>query len=115
VRSKNVVALAVVAVVLLVTLIWLLSGGMMGWGTGSGMMGWGGYGSSGSGIVMLIVGALVVGGAVWLGASLLSPGRVAATVPIAGSDEPLAILKQRYAHGELTREEYGQMRKELER
>jgi putative membrane protein len=119
VSGRNVAVVALVAVVVVVALIWLLSGGgMMGWGTGSGMMGWGGYGSSGSGgsgIVMLFVAAAAICGVICLGASLLRPSRVAATVPVAGSAGPLDILKERYARGELSREQYDQIRRELER
>jgi putative membrane protein len=110
-------SIATLVVVALVVFFGLLGGGgMMGWDTGTaGMMGWGGSGFSSSGIMMLLAVALVIGGVVWLGASLVSPRRSVVTVPGTGSARPLDILKERYARGELTREDYDRIREELAR
>lgn len=112
--GRSIAALIAVA---LVFLFGLLGGGSM-MGFGSGMMGGGGYGGpgfSGWGIVMMLFWALVIGGVVWLIASLLNPSRTATTNPGMGGARPLDILKERYARGEITREDYDRMREEMER
>ena len=104
---------------LIVTLVILLAialalsstiGGMMGpgmWGRGGGWM-WG-FGMWLGGLVMLIFwGALIVGAVLvarFLGGGLSERGT---------HTSPLDILKRRYASGEITREQYEQMRKDLE-
>ena len=104
-------AIVVGVVVVVILLFWLMGGvGMMSWTRGAGMMGWQGYGSPWGGIMMLVVGVLVVGGIVWL----VGSGRHAATGSGIGNTRPLDILKERYAKGEITREEYQRMRQELE-
>lgn len=104
--------LVVALVILLVVALALSStmGGMMG----PGMMGQGGGWMWGSGmwlggLAMLVFwGALIVGAVVvvrLIGGGL--PRRDIRT-------SPLDILKRRYASGEITREQYEQMRKDLE-
>ena len=108
------IAVVIGVVVLVVLLIGLLGGGMMmGWGMmGPGMMGWG-YGFNPLGwIAMILFWALIIGGiallAVWLFRS--------ATPAMMGPppSRPLDILKERYARGEITREQYDEMRREIE-
>ncbi len=106
------IAIIIGAVVLVVLLFGLVGGGMMG----SGMMGWGGY-SFGiwgiiMGIVMLLFWVLVIGGIVLLVVWLFRQGQPAAAVP--GGRGALHILKERYARGEISREQYQEMRRELE-
>lgn len=57
--------------------------------------------------------ALIIGLGVWLGIKLLRrpPSHTAA----GQSSDALDILKRRYASGEITREQYEQMRRDLER
>jgi putative membrane protein len=82
---------------------------MMGFGYGFGF-GW---------IMMVLFWAVVIGLAVWL-LSLLFP-RAAHSSPANGTPQqtgalvsPTEILKQRYARGEITKEQFEQMRRDLE-
>jgi len=110
------VAIVVGAVVLAILLLGLLGGGMMmgPWTMG---YGWGGYGFGwwgiAMGIVMVLFWALIIGGAVWLVVSLFRQGRPAALGPGPGA-RPLDVLRERYARGEITREQYEQMRRDIE-
>lgn len=112
---KIVVALGILLIVTLA--LSSTMGGMMGPGMmGPGFTGrWGGWmwgaGMWLGGLVMLVFwGALIVGAV--LVVRLLGG--------LSGGDErtapasPLDILKRRYASGEITREQYEQMRKDLE-
>lgn len=104
----------IIAVVLLVVLVFvLLGGGMMIMAPG--MMGFGAFGFSPIwGIVTMLVWILIVGGVVWLVISLLQQGRPAGTGPTTTGDSALNILRERYARGEITREQFEQMRQDLE-
>lgn len=122
-RTESVIA--VVGLVLLALLLFgLFGGGFMGWGMmGPGhMWGWDGdgfgFGWGMASILMVIIMSLlpilflilVVLGIVWLvrSSSNEEAGR-------AGSqDQALSILRERYARGEITREEFDQMRQDLE-
>ncbi|MCL4534051.1 MAG: SHOCT domain-containing protein [Bacteroidetes bacterium] len=65
------------------------------------------------GIVMLVFWGIVIGGLVWLVAWLIRQAQ--GTGPEAGGGRrALDILQERYARGELTREQYEQMRRDLE-
>jgi putative membrane protein len=57
-------------------------------------------------ILLLVVGAIVY--------ALGWRPQFSQTRPAPTSQTPLEILKARYAHGEITREEYDQMRRDLE-
>lgn len=70
------------------------------------MFEWHGYGGG----VMWIFWLLVIGGLVWLVASIARGGGNAAP----GEKSALDILKERYARGEIDREEYQQKRKDLQ-
>jgi len=116
----------VIGIGLVLVLLVLLFGGM-------GMMGFGGFGmgpgmmngapySGGmmngmfnplGGWLSLLVGAILIGGIVLVVASLVRSNNVMApsTPP---RETPLDILKARYAKGEITKEQYDQMRKALE-
>lgn len=116
-QGKN-LAIIVGVVVVAILLLGLLGGGMMA----GPMMGWGGfgYGHGGysfgwwgiaMGIVMLLFWALIIGGAIWLVVSLFRQGRA---VGVSTGRSALDILSERYARGEITREQYEQMRRDLE-
>ncbi len=80
------------------------------------MMGFGGFGL----LFMLLFFILVIGAAVAL-VSLLFPrpanpanhNQIRTSRPSAIHDSALEILKQRYARGELTREEYDAMKEDI--
>jgi putative membrane protein len=115
-RGREIAAiLAGVALAILVLL--LLGGGMMfaAGAMGPWMMGWGGYGFNPlAWIVMLAFWALVFGGVALLAVWLFRGGGPAAAGP-AHPARPLEILQERYARGEITREQYEQMRRDLDR
>jgi len=81
---------------------------MSGFGTG---MGWGGWGMGFGWLVPLVVIGLIVWAVVAFarsrGEGLGGPG--------SGADRALALLKERYAGGELDVDTYRRMRKDLER
>ncbi len=108
------VATVIGIIILVILVLGLLGGGMM-W---TGMMGYGGYGgfvfSPLWGIVMIVFWLLVVGGIVWLVVSLFQQGRPSGMGPTVTGDTALNILRERYAKGEITREQYEQMRHDLE-
>jgi len=68
------------------------------------------------GVIMMLFGLLVVVGiilvAVWAGTQLFKRAEPT-TVAAARGDDPLTILQRRYAGGEITREDYERMRREL--
>ncbi len=114
------IALGVLVLVLLLTP--MLGGGMMG----PGMMG--GYGPQGSippgvsgwgwglGMALGMVGMLAFWGALLVGLVLLIRAAVAtgSVPPGTGGEAPLDVLRRRYAAGEITQEQYEQMRRVLE-
>jgi putative membrane protein len=92
---------------------WGLSGygsGMMDGNFGFGMMNGFGFG----GIFMILFWVVIIGLGVWLITSLVSrtSGQPPANLPPAES--PLDILKKRYARGEITKDQYDQMRRDLQ-
>jgi putative membrane protein len=91
-------AAIVIGVVLALLLVGLLGGGMM---MGPGMMV--------AGPLLVVAGVLLV---VWLAGGGRRPSTDAAAGD-AGGDGAQAILRERYARGELTREQYEQMRRDL--
>ena len=104
------VAIVIGAVVLIVLLFGLLGGGMM---MGPGMMGWG-YGFNPLGwIVMLLLWALIISGIALLAIWLIREAGPSMAAPT-GYARAIDILKERYARGEITREQYEEMRREIE-
>lgn len=105
--------LTVLAVILVLALVpVLMMGG--GWMLGGMMGGWNGSSVTWpAGAGLLVVGGLVIGGLAALGA-WVAQRRPAAGDPGSDQGDPLAILKQRYARGELTREQYEQMKRDLQ-
>jgi putative membrane protein len=103
---------------LIVLLASLLGGGMMGWGTmGPGMMGNWGVGQQPLWLMVLgWLSMLAFWGALIAGIVLLV--RWLSGTGNAGSppeDESLAILRRRFAAGEITREQFDEMRQVLGR
>ena len=86
-----------ILIALLVVVVLLFSGGgMMGFGMGFGVI-----------IMVLFWGAII-----WLAISLINAGTQRSEET---SESALAILKKRYARGEVTREQYLEMAMELTR
>lgn len=114
-NTKDTILIIIAVLVGAVLVLLLLGGGMMGFGM---MAPWmmGGALSPVWMIVMLLIWLLVLGGAVYGVVWLISStsGRPPAFTGAAGREMPLDILKRRYASGEITREEYERMRRELE-
>jgi putative membrane protein len=108
-----VVAIIVVFAVLLVGGIGMAGAGMMG----VGMMGGMGLGLAlMGGLLMLGVPVLFVVGLVWLAVSLgRGSGSPLQTSGPAGISQqaPLDVLKLRYARGEITKEQFDEMRQQL--
>jgi putative membrane protein len=83
-----------------------------GWGMmGPWMMGWFGFPFIG-GIVMLLSLVLIIGGVVWLVQSL-ARGSGQPWIGTPAGESPLDILRRRYAKGEITGEQFEQMRRDL--
>lgn len=106
-REALVVAVVVIGVLLLLPALWMGMGGW-GWMMGPGMMGpgmmgrWGGWGWGG------LVGLLVV--------LALAAGIVLVVLGLSRREAPdsaLEILRQRLARGEITPEQYEELRKLL--
>jgi putative membrane protein len=86
-------------------------GGYGGWGMGSGMMGGYGMGWFG-GILMIVFWILIIVGLVFLIKWLIqSTGRDKTTG--SGGNRSLEILKERYAKGEIDKEEFEIKKKDL--
>lgn len=111
----------VTAVALLLGGIWLGYTGAFGYGSW-GMMGgrnmMGGYWGSpmmgfAGGLGMLMFWALVIGGIVWLVATV-SRSQSQTGAPRPAGEAPLDVLKRRYAAGEINKEQFDEMRRNLE-
>ena len=110
-------AIAIIIGVLVLALLFG-GGGMMGWGMmGPGMMGRYGYSISpwwglAMMLFMMLFWVVILGGGVLLVVWLLRQFRL--TKPgFQQGPRPLEILQERYAKGELTKEQYEQMRQDI--
>ena len=84
-----------------------------GWGMGGpGMMGGWGMGWWGF-IPMLLFWGLIIAGVVFL-IKVLAQGRAKTGSGFSETSNALEVLKERYARGEITKEEYRQMKKVIE-
>jgi putative membrane protein len=83
-----------------------------GWGTmGPGMMGGFGFPFFG-GIMMILFWVLIIGGGIWLFQSLARGGGQS-TWGAPTRDAPFDVLKLRYAKGEITKEQFEEMKRTL--
>lgn len=121
-RGRDAALIAGVVVIALLV-VGFFSTGMMGYGRGGPYGGWMGPGMMGGfgfgwGILMLLFWVLIIGGVVLLAARLLErnpstmgPGNQDRN---SSGDRALDILRERYARGEITKEQYDQMRRDLQ-
>lgn len=63
-------------------------------------------------LFMLIIPILIIGGIVWLVAALARGGQVPLLLT-SQRETPLDILKARYAKGEVTKEQFEEMKRDL--
>ena len=77
---------------------------MGGFGLGGGML----FG----GLLMIAFWVLIIGGAVWLVVTL-ARSKQGSSVTTASGQTPLAILQARYAKGEITKDQFDAMRRDL--
>lgn len=84
---------------------------MWGYGPNMGMMGWGGYGFGLLHmIVWLVILAAIVAGVVWLVRMAAQPG----VHQFSARRSPgLQVLEERYARGEINRDEYLQKKQDI--
>lgn len=117
--SKSALAIGIVIALVLILLVGvglIASGGWgrgYGWGMmGPGMMGgWGGFPFMGP-IFGLVFVCIIIGGVVWFVQSRSGEGSRLESGPTA-TETPLEILKRRYASGEVTKEQFEEMRRTL--
>jgi putative membrane protein len=76
------------------------------------MMGFGYGGMLFGGLMMLAFWVLVIVGIIWLVLTLARGGQMV-TRPSAAGPQPLDVLKERYAKGEITKEQYEAMKQDL--
>jgi putative membrane protein len=69
--------------------------------------GWGGF------LGMILVWVLLIAGSVWLVKALFSGGKSNQAADFVGDEKAVDILDRRYARGEISREEYEIMKKDL--
>ena len=114
--SVSTAALAAAAIALLPVAAWAqTSPDLDRYGWGSHMMGWGGgwFGMIFGPIFMILVLALVIAIAVLLVRWLGGPWQAAAPHHPSPARSPLDILKERFAHGEIDKEEFEERRRIL--
>jgi putative membrane protein len=110
-QGRTIVLTIAIVVLALVVLPLLWGGMMMGPGMfGPGVMGgWVGAGPWFGGLGLIFWMLILAGLGLVVAWAVRQPSR-----PDQRNDQPLDILKSRYARGELTREQYEQMRRDLE-
>lgn len=86
---------------------------MWGYGPDWGMMGYGGWGWYGplNMIIWLLILALIIGGIVWFARTTMQRTEAAQLSP--RRPPGLDVLEERYARGEINRDEYLQKRKDI--
>lgn len=83
------------------------------YGPGGGMMGPGGYGFWGTGWLNILIWVLVLIGIIFL-LRRLWPTTKRDDAAVGGGDRALDILKERYARGEIDKEQFLSMKRDLE-
>lgn len=112
-RNSGWIAVLVIILILVFASPLMFMGGMMG----PGMMGWQGYGYGYGfnwiGALIRVLLFIVFLGLIVFGVYYLMSGGRPTTSGPATLGRSLEILKERYAKGEITKEEYGRMKQEL--
>jgi putative membrane protein len=113
VQTRDAAIVGLVVILVLVLIFALTGAGMMG----PGMMGWQGWGNQGTsawwGIGMMLFWVVLLAGLAGLVVWLVRSGSPATAGPTGTGSRPEEILRERYARGEITREQYDQMRRDL--
>ncbi len=120
-KMQNTTTVIIIVVAAILVLLFLGGVGMMGSGglgmgpgmmNGNGMMGGYGYGYNPLGMILSLVSwALIIAGVVLLVVWLVrNAGKATGT----SSQAPLDILKARYAKGEITKEQFDAIQRDLE-
>ncbi len=120
VRMQNTTTVIIIVVAIVLVLLLLGGVGMMGFGGfgmgpgmmgGNGMMGGYGYGFNPLGMILSLVSwALIIGGIVLLVVWFV---RNSGKATSASSQAPLDILKARYAKGEITKDQFDAIKRDL--
>jgi putative membrane protein len=63
-------------------------------------------------LIMLVFWALVIGGVVWFAAAL-ARGGAGTGITLGAKQNPLDILKTRYAKGEITKEQFEEVKRNI--
>jgi len=115
--NQNFKAALIIGGVILVALIVLplVFGWVSGWqgGTGYGMMGPGMMGGFGSMGLMSVFWVLILGLIIWAVFALARGVSQPTGSDSGASDSALNVLKKRYAHGDINKEEYDEKKKDL--
>jgi len=116
---RNTTTILVIVLVVLLAVVLIGGAGMMGFGgfgmgpgvmNGSGMMGGYGYGSNPLGAILSLASwALILGGVALLVVYFVRNAKSSS----ASSEAPLDILKARYARGEITKEQFDAIKRDL--
>jgi putative membrane protein len=117
-RNSGWIAVLVIILIIVFAGPFMFMGGMMGPGMmGPGMMGWQGYGYGYGfnwiGAIIRVLLFIVFLGLIVFGVYYLISGGRPTTRGPATLGRSLEILKERYAKGEITKEEYERMKQEL--
>ncbi len=110
-KTALIIGIIIVAILLFLvlgfTILWGLRGG------GFGMMGPGMMGGYGVMFLVPIIFLVVLGLIIWVVVAALQKTNISTESSARASDDPLDILKRRYAQGEIDKEEYETKKEDL--
>ncbi len=107
------ISIIIVVFLFLTVLGFLFFWGMWGSSFGFGMMGPGMMGGYGSMFLVPIIFIVILGLIIWVVVAALQKTNSSTESSAKASDDPLDILKRRYAQGEIDKEEYEMKKKDL--
>ncbi|MBW6464572.1 MAG: SHOCT domain-containing protein [Bacillota bacterium] len=114
--NQNQKTALIIGSVVVVLLVFILLGFLFIWGfrgAGFGMMGPGMMGGYGSMFLVPIFFIVILGLIIWAVVTATQKTNSGAESSLKGSDDPLEILKLRYARGEIDKEEYETKKRDL--